>query len=195
MLIDYGGPSCNPFLMKKVLLISGSLRKESFNTYLLKEVMGILSGKLECEILSYDDIPYMNQDIEFNDLPSIKRVREKVKSADALWISTPEYNHSYSGVLKNLIDWLSRPTVPGDYNSPVIKGKVVALSAVAGSSAGSFALEKLRELMEMCSCDVCEKITGVALGARFGKVGLVLSDEEMSSLKDECASLLESFSL
>ncbi|MDY4853907.1 MAG: NADPH-dependent FMN reductase, partial [Prevotella sp.] len=93
--------------MKKILFIIGSLRKESFNKKLAKEVEEMLARRATVEYLDYSDVPLMNQDIEFPAPEAVKRVREKVAEADALWIFSPEYNYSYPGHLKNLIDWLS----------------------------------------------------------------------------------------
>ncbi len=177
--------------MKKLLFISGSLRKDSYNTALLKEAEKILNESLNCSFLSYSEIPYMNQDIEFDEIPSIKRVRKEVEDSDAIWIGTPEYNQSYSGVLKNLMDWLSRPLVAGDYSTAVIRGKKVAISSVAGSSSGSFAREKLKEMLHLFSCTVCEKEIGISLGKRFSDATLILTEEEKRNLKMECQALLE----
>lgn len=177
--------------MKKLLFISGSLRKDSYNSALLKEAEKILNESLNCSFLSYSEIPYMDQDIEFDEIPSIKRVRKEVEDSDAIWIETPEYNHSYSGVLKNLMDWLSRPLVAGDYSTAVIRGKKVAISSVAGSSSGSFAREKLKEMLHLFSCTVCEKEIGISLGKRFSEGTLVLTDEEKRTLNMECQALLD----
>ena len=177
--------------MKKVLFISGSLRKDSFNTQLLKIANEMIKNNVETSFLSYSEMPFMNQDDEFKDNAYIKKVRAEVKAADAIFIASPEYNHSYSGVLKNLLDWLSRPTVAGDYKSAVIRGKIVAISSLAGSSKGSFSLAKLKELLEMLSCTVCESETKVALNERFSTKELVLTEDEMNALKAECKELLE----
>ena len=177
--------------MKKLLFISGSLRKDSYNSALLKEAEKILNESLNCSFLSYSEIPYMDQNIEFDEIPSIKRVRKEVEDSDAIWIGTPEYNHSYSGVLKNLMDWLSRPVIAGDYSTSVIRGKKVAISSVAGSSSGSFAREKLKEMLHLFSCTVCEKETGISLGKRFSEGAFVLTDEEKRTLSMECQTLLE----
>ena len=99
--------------MKKVLMIVGSMRKKSFNRQLAAIAAELLRGKAEVSFLEYADIPYMNQDIEFPVPEEIARVREEVSRADGIWIITPEYNYSYPGVLKNLLDWLSRPTRMG----------------------------------------------------------------------------------
>lgn len=99
--------------MKKVLMIVASMREKSFNMQLARLAADALRGKAEVSFLNYANIPYMNQDIEFPTPEEILRVRGKVSKADGIWIFTPEYNYSYPGVLKNLLDWLSRPTKKG----------------------------------------------------------------------------------
>ena len=178
---------------KIILFISGSLRKGSYNLQLSRKASSILEEHFECRFLSYNDIPYLDQDVEFPPPSSVERVRTEVESASVVWISTPEYNHSYSGVLKNLLDWLSRPREAGNYDSAVIRGKLIALSAVAGSSGGSFALGKLEELMEMFSCSVIKSVVKVALGSRFGEEVLTLDGKEEEVLEKECSEILSLF--
>ena len=175
--------------MKKILFISGSLRKESFNKQLLEMAAQRLSSDFECTFLDYGDLPLLNQDEEFPAPAAVQRIRSLVASADALWIGSPEYNHSYSAPLKNLIDWLSRPVKPGDYSSAVGRGKPVAVSSVAGSSGGSFSIAKLVELMEMLDCTVMTERTMIPLGSRFGQRNLVMSAEEQQMLVLECEAL------
>lgn len=178
---------------KIILFISGSLRKGSYNLQLSRKASSILEEHFECRFLSYDEIPYLDQDVEFPPPSSVERVRTEVESASVVLISTPEYNHSYSGVLKNLLDWLSRPREAGNYDSAVIRGKLIALSAVAGSSGGSFALGKLEELMEMFSCSVIKSVVKVALGSRFGEEVLTLDGKEEEVLEKECSEILSLF--
>lgn len=121
--------------MKKILAIVGSLRKESFNLQLAKEAEIAIYGRADFEILEYSDIPYMNQDIEFPAPDEVKRVREKVKKADAIWFFTPEYNHFFPGLLKNLIDWLSRPI--DDDTPQILAGKPVAISGITTGISGT----------------------------------------------------------
>lgn len=175
--------------MKKIIFISGSLRKESFNRQLLEMAAQRLSSDFECTFLDYGDLPLLNQDEEFPAPAAVQRIRSLVASADALWIGSPEYNHSYSAPLKNLIDWLSRPVKPGDYSSAVGRGKPVAVSSVAGSSGGSFSIAKLVELMEMLGCTVMPERTMIPLGSRFGQRNLVMSAEEQQMLVMECEAL------
>lgn len=127
---------------KKILAIVGSLRKNSWNKQLAEAAGQYLADKADFEILEYADIPFMNEDLEA-DLPaSIQRVRDKVKEADGLWFFTPEYNHFFSGVLKNLLDWLSR--IQPDGSPAVITGKPAAISgATPGGGATLVAQDML----------------------------------------------------
>ena len=88
--------------MKKILFIIGSLRKESFNKKLAKEVEEMLDGRATVEYLDYSDVPLMNQDFEFPAPEAVKRVRERVAEADALWIFSPEYNYTIYSQLSSL---------------------------------------------------------------------------------------------
>ena len=136
--------------MKKILFIIGSLRKESFNKQLALLAEQHLANRAQVEYLDYADLPFMNQDVEFPAPDSVQRVRAKVAEADALWFFTPEYNYSYPAHLKNLIDWLSRPLVPGDRQTPLaINDKKVALSGAGGASATAKCREKLTELLTL----------------------------------------------
>ena len=179
---------------KRVLFISGSLRHDGFNTQLLRRASRYLSASVSCSFLDYRGLPLLDQDLEFPEPDAVRHVRNEVSAADALWIGSPEYNHSYSGALKNLIDWLSRPVVPGDYSTAAGRGKLVALSSVAGSSGGSFSLGRLRELLAMLGCSVIEEETLVALGERFGQAALTLLPEEEAALLRECDALLSCLS-
>ena len=150
--------------MKKILFVVGSMRKESFNRQRANIIAEELKGKAEVSFLSYGDIPFMNQDIEFPTPEEILRVRSEVEGADGLWIFTPEYNSSYPGVLKNLLDWLSRPHKPNDYaNGSSVTGKKVAISGVEGKSAAAGSRGKLKDLLEIMGMKVMENQVGVTI--------------------------------
>ncbi|MGC8558396.1 MAG: NADPH-dependent FMN reductase, partial [Nitrososphaeria archaeon] len=94
--------------------------------------------------LDLKDIPVYNQDDETNTPYSVKLLKEKIRNADLIFITTPEYNHSISGVLKNAIDWLSRPS-----SENLFEWKTVAvLSASTGMIGGARAQEDLKRIME-----------------------------------------------
>ena len=176
--------------MKKILFIVGSLRQESFNKKLAEEVEQMLSGRATVEYLDYSDVPLMNQDIEFPAPEAVRRVREKVAEADALWIFSPEYNYSYPGHLKNLIDWLSRPLVAGDRQTPLaINGKKVALSGAGGAAATAKCREKLTELLTLPFIRanvMTEPQTGIQLNKEAWTEGrLILTDDQQENLREQ----------
>lgn len=94
--------------MKNILFIVGSLRQGSFNHQMAKKAESLLEGKATVTYLDYKDIPMMNQDLEKPTLPAVQAARDAVLAADAIWIFSPVYNFAIPGVVKNLIDWLSR---------------------------------------------------------------------------------------
>ena len=93
-----------------VLGVSGSLRRASWNTGLLHAAGELLPEGMALEIADLADIPLYNQDHDGPIAPeAVKHLKARIRAADALLIATPEYNGSISGVLKNAIDWASRP--------------------------------------------------------------------------------------
>ena len=137
----------------KIVAIVGSLRNNSLNRQLALAAKQFVGGRASFELLEYADIPFMNQDIEYPAPASVQRVRNEVKSADGIWIFTPEYNHSYPGVLKNLIDWLSRPISKEERQ--VLARKLVAISGISPGTGGTLiAQDLLVMLLSMLNADV-----------------------------------------
>ena len=122
--------------------ISGSLRKGSYNSGLLRIAERSLPENVSLKILPLDDLPIYNADIEKPLPAAVKAFKDAVKAADGLLIATPEYNYSTSGVLKNAIDWLSRP-----YGDNSVDGKPVALMgasmAVTGTARAQYHLRQM----------------------------------------------------
>jgi chromate reductase len=124
-----------------ILGFAGSLRKGSYNKALLRAALDLLPKGAKLEIFDLEGIPPFKQDFETNPPPIVKEFKAKIKAADAILIAAPEYNYSVSGVLKNAIDWASRPH--GD-NS--FEGKPVAvMSASIGMLGGARAQYHLRQ--------------------------------------------------
>ena len=119
----------------KILAIVGSLRKDSFNKQLAQAAKESLQKNAELTILDYHDVPLLNQDIEYPAPPAVAKVRAEVMAADGIWFFTPEYNHFFPGVLKNLIDWLSRPQEGG--KPQVLAGKPAAISGITPGMSGT----------------------------------------------------------
>jgi chromate reductase len=125
----------------RILGFVGSLRKGSYNKALMRAALELLPEDATLEVFDLEGIPSFNQDLE-NQPPQIVRdFKAKIKKADALLIASPEYNYSIPGVLKNAIDWASRP-----YMDRVFDGKPVALmSASVGRLGGARAQYHLRQ--------------------------------------------------
>ena len=119
----------------KIIAIVGSLKKWSLNRQLAMAAKNVIGSRADFEILEYSDVPFMNEDIEFPTPEAVKRVREAVKAADGVWFFTPEHNHYPPAVLKNLIDWLSRPGE--DDEPPVLAGKPAAISGISPGMNGT----------------------------------------------------------
>lgn len=138
---------------KKIAVIIGSLRENSYNRQLAMLAKEIVGERAEFSIIDFSDIPMMNQDIEYPAPEAVRRVREQIKSADGVWIFTPEYNHSYPGVLKNLIDWLSRPVSKEERQ--VLSKKRIAISGTSnGTGATLIAQDLLVMLLSMLNARV-----------------------------------------
>src|SRR5580698_1173079 len=116
----------------KILGISGSLRKASYNTAALRVASEVAPEGVTIEIADISEIPLYNDDVRAQGYPAaVERFREQIRAADALLFATPEYNYSVSGVLKNAIDWASRPP-----DQP-LAGKPVAIMGASGGPVGT----------------------------------------------------------
>ena len=171
--------------MKKFLFIIGSLRAKSFNRQVANAAKEMIGNRAVVQELDFSDLPLLNQDIEQPEPEVVARIRKAVSEADALWIFTPEYNMSYPGHLKNLLDWLSRPVKFMDYGTPTcINGKRVALSGAGGKAATASCRVKLTELLTFMKAEVLSEQVGIAVpGEAWGTDVLVLTDEQKVELK------------
>lgn len=95
--------------MTKIAVVIGSIRAESINKMLAKNLERLLLEGVEFEYINIASLPLFNQDIEADVPPAPQALKVAVDAADAVLFVTPEYNHSFTGVLKNAIDWGSRP--------------------------------------------------------------------------------------
>lgn len=131
--------------MTTLLGFTGSLRRKSFNSSVLRAVAGLLPDNTSLVEFDVASIPFYNEDLEGDALPEvIVALRSAVAGADGLVFCSPEYNGSMSAVSKNIIDWLSRPKGVG-----AIMGKrTLLLSATPGPSGGKRVLEQQRTLLE-----------------------------------------------
>lgn len=139
--------------MKKILAIVGSLRKDSFNRQLALAAQQAVGDRAEFTLLDYTEVPFFNQDLEHPAPEAVTRVRAAVREADGIWIFSPEYNHFFPGVLKNLLDWLSRPVSAKE--PQVLAGKKLALSGITpGISGTGLAQDHLVTLLSFLNMDI-----------------------------------------
>ncbi len=137
----------------RILAISGSLRADSANTALLRAASAAAGDDAWVELwCGLGAIPPFNEDTEHDTPASVADMRAAIAGADALLISTPEYNGSIPGQLKNALDWASRP-----YGDSVLTGKLVAVtSASPGDYGGAWAAEHLGKVLGIAGSQVLE---------------------------------------
>jgi len=121
--------------MIKILGISGSLRRASYNTALLRAATKLMPPDTTLEVGSIRGIPLYDGDVEAQGIPAtVSQLKEAIVAADGVLLATPEYNNSLPGVFKNAIDWLSRP--PADVKR-VFGGRRIALIGASGGAFGT----------------------------------------------------------
>jgi chromate reductase len=116
----------------KILGFAGSLRRYSLNKALLRAAVQLAPKNVIIETFDLEGIPPFNQDLEAQPPQKVKEFKAKIKEADAILIATPEYNYSIPGVLKNAIDWASRP-----YTDNALEGKPVAMMGASTGMLGT----------------------------------------------------------
>ena len=127
----------------RILGIAGSLRRESYNRGALRAAQQLIPEGATLDVFELDGIPGFNQDQEQNPPEKVAELKRRIVEADAILFVTPEYNYSVPGVLKNAIDWASRP-----YGESAWNGKP---AAIMGASIGGIATARaqyhLRQIM------------------------------------------------
>lgn len=129
--------------MKKILAISGSLRAQSFNTSLTNALTSLVPEGVEVEFGDISSLPLFNSDLESSFPQAAHTLKNQIESADAIIFATPEYNRSIPGVLKNAVDWASRP-----WGKNSFAGKpVLVMGASIGPIATAVAQQDLKKVM------------------------------------------------
>jgi chromate reductase, NAD(P)H dehydrogenase (quinone) len=129
----------------KLLGISGSLRKNSHNTSLLRAAAELLPPGAELQMAEIAELPLYSEDLDTDPAPAaVAKLREQIASADAIVISTPEYNASIPGGLKNAIDWASRPFPEHSFKDK----PVLVIGASTGLFGAVWAQAEVRKVLE-----------------------------------------------
>lgn len=172
----------------RVVGITGSLRDASFNTALLNAAAGLLPPGMALEFIDLADLPMFDVDTEKPFPISVAQFREKIAAADAVLISTPEYNSSISGALKNALDWASRQPQPPFAGKPV---------AIMGASTGVFGTARaqmvLRQVLTHIGALVMPKPEVMVAKAQeaFDKEGRLVNETTRGFLKDLLVALAD----
>jgi chromate reductase len=170
----------------RILGIAGSLRRESYNRAALRAAAQLVPRDASLDIVELDGIPGFNQDDEKNPPAKILELKNRIREADAILIVTPEYNYSVPGVLKDAIDWVSRP-----YGDNAWTGKPVAIMGASigtiGTARAQYHLRQMFVFLNMFPINQPEVMIGNA-AERFDGEGN-LTDE---TTKDHIRRLLQS---
>ncbi len=173
----------------KVLGILGSLRSNSLNKALLKATSSLLPSWVEFDTFDIDQIPHYNQDEEESGIPEVVReFKLKLQNADAILIASPEYNGSVTGVLKDALDWASRP-----YGESSFEGKPVGVMiAVSGKRGGFSALNHLALIIDYLDAKLVGEPVIVQLAhERFDEYGKLSDPEILAKIKKLVRSIIE----
>jgi chromate reductase, NAD(P)H dehydrogenase (quinone) len=175
----------------RILGISGSLRRDSHNTALLRAAAEVLPPDVEFELFDgLKAIPPYDADEDAPELhgAEVQALKDAIERADAILIATPEYNHSIPGVLKNALDWASRPA-----GNSVLRGKP---AAVVGASTGLFgavwAQAEVRKVLAATGADVVDRELPVMQAhLQFDEYGNVHEEDLRGQLAEHVAALVD----
>jgi chromate reductase, NAD(P)H dehydrogenase (quinone) len=164
-----------------VLAISGSLRRDSYNTAILRAAREI-GAELGLELELYEELatlPHFNQDRESDPPVPVAELRRRIADADAVFVVTPEYNHSIPGALKDALDWASRPRE----SAALAEKPAAAIGASTGAFGAAWAQAEVRKVLAAAGANVLDRelpVTGV-----HGRVvdGELVDDETRDELR------------
>jgi chromate reductase len=176
--------------MTKVLAVSGSLRKQSHNSGLIRAVAANAPADVEVEIYNaLESLPPYNQDEDVDLVPAaVAGLRARIAEADALLISTPEYNGTIPGQLKQFVDWGSRP-----YGGAALTGKPIAVVGVSMSDYGAlWAQDHLKKALGVAGARVTEIDLPVGgSGSKFDGDGNLTDQETVDRVVEVVSALVD----
>lgn len=174
----------------QILAIPGSIRAASLNRRLLEEAQRVAPDGIEVIIADIHDIPLYNSDYDPADevgvAESVVRLRQQIRAANAVIIATPEYNHGIPGVLKNALDWASRP-----FGKSALIGKPAAVIGGGGMTGGVRAQVQLRQVLSGSGMLVMSR---PEMLLRFGEVfkdGVLVDEKVLENLQKVLSSLAD----
>ena len=166
----------------KVLGICGSLRKGSYNMAALRIAIAQKPSNMTIEVADISQIPPYNEDVRQQGFPpSVETLRRQIAAADALLFACPEYNYSMSGVLKNAIDWASRPPDQPFAGKPC--AIIGAAAGMAGSARAQYDLRRSCVFLDMHPLNKPEVLIGQAQ-TKFDAEGNLLDEAAKGFIRD-----------
>ena len=170
-----------------VLAICGSLRAGSYNRAALRTAIELKPPGMIIETADIGSFPLYNEDVRAQGFPPpVEKLRQQIKEADALLFATPEYNYSISGVLKNAIDWASRPPDQPFAGKPV--AMMGAGAGMAGTARAQYDLRKCCVFLDMHPINKPEVLIGVA-HTKFDAEGCLTDEAARGFIRDMLVAL------
>lgn len=171
----------------KILGIAGSLRRESYNRSALRAAIEVVPEGAVIETFELDAIPIFNQDDESDPPTSVVEFKRRIREADAILFVTPEYNYSIPGVLKNAIDWASRP-----YGDNAWDGKAAAIMGASigfiGTARAQYHLRQTFVFLNVFAVNQPEVMIGLA-AEQFDEHGN-LNEKKKESIRELLRNLV-----
>ena len=175
----------------RILAISGSLRAGSFNTALARTARDLAPAGVEIELYDgLDSIPAFNEDREAVLPAAVQDLNRRIREADALLVSTPEYNGGVPGALKNALDWASRPHGA----APLVAKPAAVISASTTAYGARWAQEQVRRALTLSGAMVIDAELAVDRANRKIAAGEVVDSATRAALADVVAELAEAAS-
>ena len=172
-----------------ILGIAGSLRRQSYNRSALRAAKQLVPAGVTLNIFELDGIPGFNEDDEKNPPAKVVELKKQIRAADAVLIVTPEYNYSIPGVLKNTIDWASRP-----YGDSAWSGKPAAIMGASvgntGTARAQYHLRQIFVFLNIFPINQPEVMIGNA-AERFDAQGNLTDEKTKERIRKLLQSLAE----
>src|SRR5260221_1756620 len=171
-----------------VLGICGSLRKASYNLATLRTAIALKPANMSVTVADISEIPPYNEDVRAEGFPAtVETLRRQIAGADALLFACPEYNYSMSGVLKNAIDWASRPPDQPFAGKPC--AIIGAAAGMAGSARAQYDLRRSCVFLDVQPLNKPEELIGQA-HTKFDAEGNLLDEVAKNLIRDLMAALV-----
>lgn len=174
---------------RSVLAISGSLRHNSSNTGLVRMAMRLAPADLAITHWTrIGELPFYNEDLEADPPAIVREWRDAVSACDAVFVAAPEYNFGPTGVLKNAVDWVTRPL-----GQHALRGKTISIVSSAGGTGGAHMIEQLSGILALLGNTVIsEPVVQIAKGAeRISADGSTTDPEIETLIAQRLAALTE----